>query len=79
MKLGGSGVGYAATGTTNKLAISKSQWEANGSSGHNIHMVGANSTVLLDHSDAVFEAASSGRNIWLAGADSVLAIEMVPE
>ncbi|MGM0143880.1 hypothetical protein IGJ94_000409 [Enterococcus sp. AZ153] len=75
LKLGGSGVGYAATGTTNKLAISKSQWEANGSSGHNIHMVGANSTVLLDHSDAVFEAASSGRNIWLAGADSVLAIE----
>ena len=75
LKLEGSGVGYAATGTTNKLTISKSQWEVNGSSGHNIHMVGDNSTVLLDHSDAVFEAASSGRNIWLAGADSVLAIE----
>ena len=75
LKLEGSGVGYAATGTTNKLAISKSQWEANGAAGHNIHMVGNNSTVLLDHSDAVFEAASSGGNIWLAGADSVLAIE----
>lgn len=75
LKLGGSGVGYAATGTTNKLAISKSQWEANGNSGHNIHMIGANSTVLVDHSEAVFEAASSGRNIWLDGADSVLAVE----
>ncbi|WP_429947957.1 WxL domain-containing protein [Enterococcus sp. DIV1297f] len=75
LKLAGSGVGYSATGTTNKLAISKSQWEANGSSGHNIHMVGDNSTVLVDNSDAFFEAASSGRNIWLAGADSVLAVE----
>ncbi|MGL9768955.1 WxL domain-containing protein [Enterococcus sp. DIV0806c] len=75
LKLAGSGVGYSATGTTNKLAISKSQWEANGSSGHNIHMDGDNSTVLLDHSDTVFETASSGKNIWLAGADSALVIE----
>jgi len=75
LKLGGSGVGYSATGATNKLAISKSKWEANGGSGHNIHMDGDNSIVLLDNSDAIFEAASSGRNIWLDGADSVLAVE----